>query len=515
MNIEKFLGHHGINANPFAAEEASLDPVLDRMIDGTPMHPDYAKILGRLDKPSSAVVFGEKGSGKTAIRRMIERHIARHNQAQEHDRVLLVPYDDLNPILDHMTRLYRGDEQAMLDHFGLADHQDAILGRAVTRFLDALLAPDSENAADAPLPTDTWTRLRKTGRDQRADLLILAAYYDQPASGSSAARFNTLRKRLRLGWKTPHQATLQAGILLLITGALLAIGSALELGNTIALVPATGISLAAGIALIALWTWKRATLWTRCRHIAKELRPIDRSVEELMAMLGKVSPADLARQPLTRKPLPIDGPKHADDGRYRLTKRLIDTLDLLDYRGILVLMDRVDEPTVIAGNPTRMRPLVWPMFDNKFFQQPGVGLKLLLPIELRHLLFRESQEFFQEARLDKQGLIDRLSWTGATLYDLCSSRLRACQPSGGGGGTDFYLVNLFDEDVTTPMLVDALDQMHQPRDAFKFVYDVIQEHCRRVPEDEENFRIPRLTLDNARQRQAQRVQDLYRGLSPA
>ena len=66
------------------------------------------------------------------------------------------------------------------------------------------------------------------------------------------------------------------------------------------------------------------------------------------------------------------------------------------------------------------------MFDNKFLQQDRVGLKLLLPIELRHMLRRETGDFFQEARLDKQHMVDRLSWSGATLYDLCSSRLRAC-----------------------------------------------------------------------------------------
>ena len=76
-------------------------------------------------------------------------------------------------------------------------------------------------------------------------------------------------------------------------------------------------------------------------------------------------------------------------------------------------------------------------------------------------------------------------------------------------------MSLFEEDVTREMLIDALDQMQQPRDAFKFLYSLIQEHCRAVPEETEQYRIPRLVLDAVRRSQSQRVQDLYRGLSPA
>jgi hypothetical protein len=140
------------------------------------------------------------------------------------------------------------------------------------------------------------------------------------------------------------------------------------------------------------------------------------------------------------------------------------------------------------------------MFDNKFLQQERIGLKLLLPLELRHALRRESADFFQEARLDKQNLVDRLVWSGPTLYDLCSARLRACREDKSRG--DMYLTDLFDPSVSREMLVDALDQM-------------IQEHCRMVPEDEAQFQIPRLTLETVRKEQAQRVQELYRGLSPA
>ena len=63
-------------------------------------------------------------------------------------------------------------------------------------------------------------------------------------------------------------------------------------------------------------------------------------------------------------------------------------------------------------------------------------------------------------------------------------------------------------------IVDALDAMQQPRDAFKFLYGLIQEHCRVVPDDQPITRIPRLTVEAVRRNQTQRVSDFQRGLGP-
>ena len=176
------------------------------------------------------------------------------------------------------------------------------------------------------------------------------------------------------------------------------------------------------------------------------------------------------------------------------------------------VVDRVDEPTLINGDANRMRAVVWPMFNNKFLQQEGLGIKMLLPIELRHALFKESSSFFQEARLDKQNLVERLTWSGPTLYDLCEARLAACQAEGA---QPIALLDLFAEDVTRQDLVDALEQMHQPRDAFKFLYACLNEHCSNVTSQEQSFRVPRLVLESVRRQQAERVQQLYRGIGPA
>ena len=63
-------------------------------------HPDFQKIFGQPAVPSTSIVFGEKGSGKTAMRLMMERRFEAHNATHDSDRVWMIRYDDLNPFLD-------------------------------------------------------------------------------------------------------------------------------------------------------------------------------------------------------------------------------------------------------------------------------------------------------------------------------------------------------------------------------------------------------------------------------
>jgi len=98
------------------------------------------------------------------------------------------------------------------------------------------------------------------------------------------------------------------------------------------------------------------------------------------------------------------------------------------------------------------------------------------------------------------------------LYDLCNARLAACREPGAEPIT---VLDLFAEDVTRQDIVDALDQMHQPRDAFKLLYQCLSEHCSNVTEDQAQWRIPRLVLETVRKEQAERVRQLYRGVRPA
>ncbi|MBL4701404.1 MAG: hypothetical protein JKX85_09120 [Phycisphaeraceae bacterium] len=521
MQIDKLLSHHGLTMNPFVAEEARHDPVFDQLLeDSMPHHPVYAKILGQVERPSAAVVFGEKGSGKTAIRLHIGKQVREHNEANPETKALLVPYDDLNPVLDRILKRQRqsrkgakADVEELLKSFRLEDHQDVILSLAMTRLINGLLQENYGAEDPTQLPADAISRLRKLPKRKRVNLLVLAMLMDQPRSGDVVQRFEKLRKMLRIHRLFPVSWRRNISLALLL-GACSTLGFEWVCQNLLGspLIPTQYLIGAGILGVLALggvisWIsqcWKIGSLAKKIQH---ETPAIERSTAQFKQMLPMISPTDLNGQPW-----PTQGAEDAKNSRYELTGNLMEIIPALGYSGMMVLVDRVDEPTAIASNANRMRSVLWPMLDNKFLQQPGIGIKMLLPIELRHMLVRESPAFFQEARLDKQNLIERLTWSGATLFDLCTSRLRACQKEGSD---PVYLTDLFEPDVSREMVVDALDQMHQPRDAFKFLYCVIQEHCRMIPEDQGKPLIARITLETVRRDQAQRVQELYRGLSPA
>mgnify|MGYP006976775885 FL=1 len=319
-----------------------------------------------------------------------------------------------------------------------------------------------------------------------------------------------LRRVLRLG--LPRQARIWSAlayfgwIVPLAAAVLVSLESGLSWG--------TGAQVLVGV-LTALWLgallkwvgFDRIALLSLGRRLRKQIRVsarTDMSYGRSLRQL-ELAPSDAAGISV----LPLTD---SDEPRYAMLDRLRRVLRVFGYVSMLIVVDRVDEPTLISGDPDRMRNVIWPLLNNKFLAQQGVGVKLLLPIELRHALFRESAAFFQEARLDKQNLIERLNWTGAMLYDLCNARLAACREPGAEPIT---VLDLFAEDVTRQDIVDALDQMHQPRDAFKLLYQCLSEHCSNVTEDQAQWRIPRLVLETVRKEQAERVRQLYRGVRPA
>ncbi|WP_432799891.1 hypothetical protein [Poriferisphaera sp. WC338] len=511
MNINRFFAHHKISDNPFAAEEAGLDPVFNKLISKPPIHPDFHKILGPLDTPSTSIVFGEKGSGKTAIRLQIEEQIQEHNAAQTSGRVLAVTYDDLNPLLDNLLRRRRQNAKAVLENFRLEDHQDAILSLAVTQLVNNL-------THDKSVPTNPDQKkkrnLRKRlSRQQRADLAVLAALYDQPVTGSSLVRWTKLAGSLRVTRLIRSSAMLVLAIVMTLVA--LGFWGTFQFMEEppIWVLPALGISLAGAISLWGWLVFTQFTSWNLSRKVRREMPAINHTGSELRQMLLSLSPSDLQHQPF---PLPSPDDGNLSDARYQLTRRLINIIRQLDYAGMMVLLDRLDEPTLVSGDADKMQAILRPMLDNKFLKQDHVGIKLLLPLELHYAIRRESAEFFQRARLDKQSMIERLNWSGSTLYDLCNTRLKLCMTSDSADAEskETSLIDLFAEDVSREMIIDALDQMHQPRDAFKFIYAVIQEHCRLVSDEDQNFRIAKLTLDTIRRAQAQRVQEFSRGLAP-
>ena len=187
------------------------------------------------------------------------------------------------------------------------------------------------------------------------------------------------------------------------------------------------------------------------------MRTGNRTVGQLVKALAKMPEADLAGQPL-----PIMA---RSDDRYELFAKLQGVLQAVGYGGMIVIIDRLDEPHVINGSAERMKQIIWPIFDNKFLKSPGLGFKMLLPNELYRFIEREDESFNQRARLDKQNLIPSLEWSGETLYDIASMRLKSRKHKRAST----TLAELFEPEVSQSRLIDGLRSVRVPRQLFKFL----------------------------------------------
>jgi hypothetical protein len=478
MKTEQFLRHHGIGGNPFSEEDAQTDTVFKRRCLETIHHPAWNKFFGSPADPSTALVFGEKGSGKTALRLQAMSEIERFNRENPTERVLVISYDDFNPYLDHFREAIRtSDTNAVLKRFQLQDHMDAILSLGVTQLIDLLTSEKMD--------------LTVLSLDQRRDLLLLAALYDGSTGEPIEKRWSRLRRRsgFRPLWS---RRDLQIGFgTTLIVLLLIYLIPWLQQRSVL---PWLLVPILAGWLY---WGWRLLRAEWYARDIRKGLRVLRRDPSALRWELLWFKPTELGGQPLPT------ASRGRMEERYELLRKFQAVLATLGYGGIIVLIDRVDEPQQIEGDPRKMRALIWPLLDHKFLRHPGIGVKLLLPIELAYYLEKEDKEFYDRARPDKLNMIKPLRWSGPSLYDLATDRLRACQatpsangepkeaPAEGDEHAGPRLRSFVDESISDEYLRDALGNLRTPRHLFKFLHRLIEEHCHRHTEDR-----PRWSIDH-------------------
>ena len=476
MKIEQFLAHHGIVRNPFADEDAQADPVFKEHCLATTTHPAWDKIYGDPAEPSTSIVFGEKGAGKTALRLQIVRHLEQYNREHPDRKVFVIEYDDLNPFLDRFREKLPARHQRedrVLGEWKLWDHMDAILSLGVTRLVDMVLG-------ERPAPTASATAAEAAARQQLnvreldhyqvRDLLLLAAIYDQSPHEAFTRRWGRLRRKLRYRtWTGRRDLALGLAVTLATLGVIAGSENWHWLGT-----PWPYLIVAAGWSY---WLWRAARWFWFSSGIVRQLRVVKHEPNALRRVLMKFRHADIAGQPLPNRP--------RTDDRYELLQKFQGVLQSLGYTGIVVVVDRVDEPHLINGSAERMRALIWPLLDNKFLKHPGLGIKLLLPVELSYFMEREERDFYQRARLDKQNLVPSLQWSGEALYDLANVRIQACAAEGKSP----TLRDLFDPSISDQRLIDSLRQLRVPRHLFKFMYRLFVAHCNAHTEEKPAWKI--------------------------
>jgi hypothetical protein len=478
MNLSQFLEHHGIRVNPFAEEDAQSDPVFKEHCIERTYHPTWDKVYGTPSEPATSMVFGEKGSGKTAIRLQIVRRLVEHNRDHPDRRLFVIEYDDFNPFLDRFCQRlaprFRRADRALAE-WKLWDHMDAILSLGVTGLVDRILeVKQPSTPAVGEVSNDL---VRRLDRHQARDLLILAACYDRSSAGTFKGRWHKLRRKLRF-WPLKAHLDLGLGIAAIIA---LLLAAHYFFGWEWLKTPWSYVILAAAWAPWLWRAWKRfSQAWAIVRHV----RTGNLNVGPLRQVFMHFTDAEISGQPLPQY--------DRTDDRYEMLAKFQGLLKSLDFSGIVVLVDRIDEPHLINGSSELMRALLWPMLDNKFLKQPGIGLKLLLPIDLVPFIDREDRDFYQRARLDKQNMIPSLEWSGEALYDVANARLRACAADGRAPMLD----ELFEPAVNQRRLIDAFRTLRVPRHLFKFLYRLFVAHCNAFTDEQPRWKISPETFES-------------------
>jgi hypothetical protein len=478
MKVHQFLDHYGITENPFAQEDAGSDRVFQaNCLTGT-RHSAWDKVYGDPRAPATAVVFGEQGSGKTALRYQIVSKLTEYNQENPRQRAFIIQYDDFNPFLDsfreRLSARQRKAEKA-LQNWQLWDHMDAILTLSTTRLADAIRS--------GPERTDEAHRISQQDLDnlnhlQQRDILLLAACYDHNREYGPLRRWSALRRKLKFPvWMTWWDRAF--GVLVTLLTVFLVIWlnedwRALFQWWVAAIIVAGWLPYLWNQLRLAWYGWR----------IKRQIRIFDHQISGLRKIFSRFQRSELVGQPLPTRP--------RGDDRYELLMKLQSVLGSLGFSSIVVLVDRVDEPHLVNGAPEKIRDLVWPMFDNKFLKHPGIAFKLLLPDAVSGYLGREEKAFYERSRLDKQNLIPSLSWTGQGLYDIANDRIRACAELAEGKKPT--VGDIFEESISQQELIAIFDRLRAPRHLFKFLYRLLVDHCSKYTEDAPQWKIQRDTL---------------------
>jgi hypothetical protein len=481
MRIQQLLEHHGIARNPFAEEDAQTDPVFKDFCIDTTYHPAWDKVYGDPSEPATAVVFGEKGSGKTALRLQIARHLHTYNKEHPGEGLFILHYDDFNPFLDRFQTRVGSRKRAdkVLNEWKLWDHMDSILSIGVTGLVDRILeVKHPSTAVECDIDASSVDKL---DRHQARDLLLLATFYDQSTAETFIGRWERLRKRLRFS-TILAQWDFGFGIAWTL-GAISTIISMWYTGNG-AWLPPLWLNLIFVVLGWAPWCWRFLKSFFAARGVVNRMRVSNRESGELRRALMRFKPKELASQPIPNK--------NRTDDRYELLLKFLGVIDSLGYGGTVILIDRLDEPHLINGSAELMKQFLWSMLDNKFLKQPSVGLKMMLPIELTRFIDREEKEFYQRARLDKQNMIRQFEWSGEALLDVTNARIRACAEDGKSPS----LRKIVSENITEQRLLDALRSLRTPRHLFKFIYRLLVAHCNSHSDDNPKWQISSETFES-------------------
>jgi len=481
MFTETWRRRWGLRQAPFAHEDADHDPLLDR-VDSWAVHPSYERLVDLNGGPSSAVIFGERGSGKSALRRSVAKGLKADGKS------LTVEVTDVDPWLE-IFKLQAGQGKQRANGFARLDRADLIdlmLSAATMRLGESLKAEPG--------------RLKKLSSSQRAELCLLVAAYHPDFEGDREEQVSHLLSASRSWWKPAGRAVFA------VLGAAVCLAPLVQLGGRISIEPSATMPVAlVGAGMLGLMAahslWRILMAHRAMGRITAEMR-ITAPDRRLMRRALTVLPRSSA-------PVLTQGAETREDGRYRLLQGLIQLVREMGWSGLDLLVDRIDESTLLQARVDCMGSFIDPVLEHKLLQLDGLGLKLFLPVELTPMVRGAGPERLRRMRLDKATLVDEMRWSGQELLELADRRLVAAS-----NGPATCLGELLGEDLDLVEMKDALHTLGTPRLAFAFLRDLFEDHARELPDDlprdSADWRVNRGSFERQRAASSDRARTLRR-----
>ena len=407
MEIKEWLQVWQFEHNPFVIFDADRDPYLQTaMVENTSLR----SVLLHIERPSPYVIFAIRGAGKSSMRIDTERYLDEYR-----DKVLTISYVEFNELLAEVARPRRLPMEYSPNKSALA--------RLLKRKKEETLARDSRMTLDDHLDYILKLGIEKLYQyicaDQKEDLLadnreiaekflLLTALYFAPNDLSS--KVTALRRVIetsgyirRSNFFAKKQSKLLAG------------------------------------------------------EIYRHIRGVPVSLDGIFKIIQEIGPGLFE----------FHGIPRTTENRFTLLKSYMELVRYFGLSGVYLLVDRVDEPTSIKGDPEKMRELVTPILDDQLFQIDHLGIILFLPYELHDL-----KKYY---RSDRIKTISSINWSPDNMIRLIEKRMNVGRRPGS---PPIHLADIFEEDGESK--AQFIVRQLTPRNAFRLLSIIVEEHCQTV-----------------------------------
>lgn len=407
MEIKEWLQVWQFEHNPFVIFDADRDPYLQTaMVENTSLR----SVLLHLEKPTPYVIFAIRGAGKSSMRIDTERYLR-----QFRDKVLVIEHTEFNELLSEVSRPRKLALEYSAKKNGLGRiflrKKEELLPRenkiSLDDHLDYLLKLGIEELYNNICEANKEDML-KDNREYAEKFIQLTALYYSPSDLSS--KVITLRRLMEICGHKKRNSFFMSKQSKMLAG-----------------------------------------------EIYTHIRGVPVSVEGMFKIIQEIGPGLFE----------FHGIPRTTENRFTLLKSFMELVRYFGLSGVYLLVDRVDEPTSIKGDPEKMRELVTPILDDQLFQIDHLGIILFLPYELHDL-----KKYY---RADRIKTISSISWSPDNMIRLIEKRMNTSQRPGS---PPLKLADIFEEDGESK--AQFIVRQLTPRNAFRLLSIVIEEHCQTV-----------------------------------